>query len=93
MAVINCRVLDIRPVRRGLLIAVASVEIGIDGLVIGIEGVQVFRFRIAGDGGEMTGVGPPRYRTADGQWREAVRRNQGEGGMTRRAAKTRAAPG
>ena len=66
VAVVNCTVLSARAVRRGRLVAVASVEID-------IEGVRVFRFRVEGDRREMQGVGPPCYRDPDGSWREAVR--------------------
>lgn len=72
VAIVNCTVLNARAVRRGRLIAVASVEIDIE-VVLVLEGVRVFRLRLEGDRREMEGVGPPCYRDPDGPWREAVR--------------------
>ena len=73
VAVVNCTVLSARAVRRGRLVAVASVEIDIEGVVFVLDGVRVFRFRVDGDRREMQGVGPPCYRDPDGSWRDAVR--------------------
>ena len=72
-AIVNCTVLEIRPVRQGRLVALATVEIDVDGVVFIVEGVQIFKFRMQGDRRELVGVGPPCYRAPDGTWRKAIR--------------------
>ena len=69
--IVNCTVLDVTPVRKGRLIALASVEIDIDGIVIVINGVRVFRYRQPGRADDFAGVGPPQFRDKDGVWRDA----------------------
>lgn len=71
-ATINCTVIDVRPVNKGRLIALATVEINIDGIVMTIDGVQVVRLPATANKQEMTGVDVPHYRGADGTWRRAV---------------------
>ena len=58
-ALVQCGVLDVHPVNKGRLLALASVEID-------IEGVQVVRVPANRERPEMTGVDLPRYRGGDG---------------------------
>lgn len=71
-AVVHCTVLELRPARQGRVLALATVQIEIEGIVLTIEGVQVHRFRFPGDPRDMIGVRPPQYRAADGCWRDAI---------------------
>lgn len=70
--IVQCTVLDIRKVEKGRLIALASVEIDVDGVVFVIEGVRVFRYRMPGNAQDFAGVGAPQFRDATGDWRSAV---------------------
>jgi hypothetical protein len=54
-------------VRRGKLIALASVEVEIDGVAIVLHGIQALRTEAPG-----TRVELPKYRDARGVWRAAV---------------------
>lgn len=65
-----CRVLDVQPVRGDKLIALASVELVIDGVALALHGLQVQRGQQGG--AEATAVTLPRYRTSSGDWRSAV---------------------
>ncbi len=70
--IVNCTVLDVRPVRKGRLIALASVEIDVDGIVFVIDGVRIFRYRQPGHADDFAGVGPPQFRDQQGVWRDAL---------------------
>jgi len=60
-------VLTIAPVSNAKkLLALADVELVLDGVAVAIHGIQV---RADGDGAE---VALPRYRAPDGEWRSAV---------------------
>lgn len=69
-AAVTCRVLEVQPQQLGKLIALAAVEIVIDGIPLVIHGVQVARTR-AGER-EATLVTLPNYRGADGRWKAAI---------------------
>lgn len=62
--------LDVQPVKGDRLIALASVELVIDGVALALHGLQVQRGQQAGT--EATAVTLPRYRSAAGDWRSAV---------------------
>jgi len=59
-------VVSFRPVHRGRLLALADVELVIDGIQIRVHGVQVVA------DGNGTQVTLPKFRDADGEWRTAV---------------------
>lgn len=59
-------VLSLTPVQAGRLVALADVELLLDGVPIVIHGVQV---RADGKGTEVT---LPTYRASGGEWRVAV---------------------
>lgn len=67
---VTCRVLSIEPVRGSKLIAMASVELLIDGVLLTLHGLQIQRGSQAGT--EATAVTLPRYRTHTGEWRSAI---------------------
>jgi stage V sporulation protein G len=71
-ALVTVTVLDVQAVPKGQIIALAAVEIELDGVAFTINGLQVVRTREASSGREATGVALPRYRAPDGQWRPAV---------------------
>lgn len=71
-ALIHCTVVDVQPARRGRLLALACVEIDIEGVAVTLEGVQVHLFRSQGSPKDMVGVRAPQYRAADGSWRDAI---------------------
>lgn len=62
----------VQAVQKGQIIALAAVEIELDGVAFALNGLQVIRTRDASSGREATGVALPRYRAPDGQWRPAV---------------------
>jgi stage V sporulation protein G len=69
---ITATVLDVQPVPKGRLLALASVELVLDGVPLVLYGVQVIRLKHPLTGKEATGVELPRYRAPDGSWRQAV---------------------
>lgn len=69
---IDVTVLEVRPTQAGRLVALASVELVVDGFAIALHGIQVVRQRDPATGREATGVDLPRYRGQDGAWRPAV---------------------
>ncbi len=71
-AIINCTVLEIRPWRQGRIVALARIELDIEGVCLVLDGVQIYRYRLPGDAREIAGVRPPRFRAPDGNWRETV---------------------
>ena len=71
-ALVTVTVLDVRAVQKGQIIALAAVEIELDGVAFALNGLQVIRTRDPSSGREATGVALPRYRAPDGQWRPAV---------------------
>lgn len=71
-AIVNCTVLDIKEVRKGRLIALASVEIDVDGIVFVLDGVRIFRYRAVGNVQDLAGVSAPQYRDERGVWQSAV---------------------
>lgn len=71
--VVNCTVLAVRPVRKGRLIALASVEIDVDGVVFVVDGVRIFRYRQPGHNEDFAGVGPPQFRDQQGVWQDSLK--------------------
>jgi stage V sporulation protein G len=71
-ALVTVTVLDVQAVPKGQIIALATVEIELDGVAFTVNGLQVVRTRDPSSGREATGVALPRYRAPDGQWRPAV---------------------
>ncbi len=71
-ALITATVLAVEPVGKGRLLALASVELVLDGVAFVLHGVQVVRLKHPVSGQEATGVDLPRYRAPDGQWRAAI---------------------
>lgn len=71
-ALVTVTVVDVQAIRKGQILALASVEIELDGVAFTISGLQVVRTREAISGREATGVALPRYRAPDGRWRPAV---------------------
>lgn len=67
---VNCRVLEISPVTRGKLIALADVELEICEISFVLHGVQVVRAEK--DGKEATAVKMPKFRDQDGMWTPAL---------------------
>ncbi|TAN59632.1 MAG: hypothetical protein EPN20_14770, partial [Magnetospirillum sp.] len=66
---VTVTVLDMQPVHRGRLLALATVEVEIEGVVFVINGVQLTRITNPKEG---TAVDLPRYRDAAGEWRQAI---------------------
>ena len=66
---ITATVLQVQPVAKGKLLALASVELVLEGVPLVLHGVQVNRTRHPVTGEEATGVDLPRYRATDGIWR------------------------
>jgi stage V sporulation protein G len=62
----------VQPVGQGRLLALASVELVIEGITLVLHGVQVVRLKHPVTGQEATGVDLPRYRAPDGTWRPAI---------------------
>lgn len=72
-ALVRCTVLEVQPVNAGRILALASVEVEIDGVVFVVEGVQVVRVPATRDQPERTGVDLPRYRNRQGAWRPTLK--------------------
>lgn len=70
--IVHCTVLDIQAVHKGRLMALASVEVDVDGVVFVIDGVRVFKYRMPGHVQDFAGVSAPQFRDANGAWRSAV---------------------
>lgn len=66
---VTVTVLDMQPVNRGRLLALATVEVEIEGVAFVINGVQLTRITSPTEG---TAVDLPRYRDAAGEWRQAI---------------------
>jgi stage V sporulation protein G len=71
-ALITVTVLDVQAVRKGQIIALAAVEIELDGVAFIVNGLQVIRTKEPASGREATGVALPRYRAPDGEWKPAI---------------------
>ena len=71
-ALVTVTVLDVQAVQKGQIIALAAVEIELDGVAFAVNGLQVVRTRDPISDRAATGVALPRYRAPDGQWRPAV---------------------
>jgi stage V sporulation protein G len=71
-ALVAVTVLDVQTVQKGQIIALASVEIELDGVAFTVNGLQVVRTRDPSSGREATGVALPRYRAPDGEWKPAI---------------------
>lgn len=71
-ALVTVTVLDVRAVQKGQIIALAEVEIELDGVAFTVNGLQVVRTRDPINGREATGVALPRYRAPDGEWKPAI---------------------
>lgn len=69
-ASMTCRVINLHPVQNSRLIALASVELELEGVTFALHGIQVVRARKQGR--EATGVELPCYRAHDGQWHPAI---------------------
>lgn len=67
---IGCRVLAIHPVFSSKVMALASVELDIDGIVMTIHGVQVIKAKASY--GDCLQVRLPAHRTPDGQWQPSM---------------------
>lgn len=63
---------DIRPIRQGRVVALASAELMVDGVSFTLHGMQVIRARDATTGKDALGVDLPRYRDPTGAWRPAL---------------------
>lgn len=64
---------DIRVIRQGKVLALASAELMVDGVSFALHGMQVIWARDATTGEEALGVGLPRYRDpTTGSWRPAL---------------------
>ena len=70
-AAVSCRVLNLAPVRVGKLVALASVELSVEGIAFEIHGIQVISTR-SDRGLPATAIGLPMYRSADGRWKHAL---------------------
>jgi stage V sporulation protein G len=62
---------DIRVIRQGRVVALASAELTVDGVSFALHGMQVIRTRDA-TGKDALGVDLPRYRDPTGAWRPAL---------------------
>lgn len=71
-ATVEFMVIDVAPVGGGWLLALANVELVVNGVVIELHGVQVNRCRHPQIGQGATAVELPRYRAPDGTWKPAV---------------------
>ena len=71
-AIVEAVVVAVQPVGKGRLLALASVELALDGVRFVVHGIQVLQLRHPGTGEPATGVDLPRYRTPDGAWRPAL---------------------
>lgn len=72
-AAVSVHVLSVQPVKaKGKLLALASVEIDVEGITFILHGVQVVRSKDPKTGAEAVGVDLPRYRSSDGSWQQAL---------------------
>lgn len=71
-ALVTATVLDVQAIQKGQLIALASVEIEVEGVMFAVNGLQVIRTREPKTNREATAVALPRYRAPGGQWRIAI---------------------
>lgn len=71
-ALVTVTVLDVQAVQKGQIIALAAVEIELDGVAFVVNGLQVIRTREPASDREATGVALPRYRAPDGSWKPAI---------------------
>ena len=55
-ALVTVTVLDVRAVQKGQIIALAAVEIELDGVAFALNGLQVIRTRDSNSGREAAGV-------------------------------------
>lgn len=67
---VECRVLAIHPVFSSKIMALASVELDIDGIVMTIHGIQVVKAK--GGYGDCLQVRLPTHRTTDGLWQSSL---------------------
>ena len=72
-ATVEITVLGVRPVGKGRLLALASVELALEGVLFVLHGLQVLQIRDAITGAPATGVDLPRYRLPDGSWQVAIK--------------------
>ncbi len=63
---------DIRVIRQGRVLALASAELTVDGVSFALHGMQVIRTRDATTGKDALGADLPRYRDPTGAWRPAI---------------------
>ena len=63
---------EVRAVRRGRVLALASAELVVDGVAFVVHGLQVVHGRDAMTGREATGVELPRFRDPRGVWCPAL---------------------
>lgn len=54
------------------MIALASVEIDVDGIVFMIDGVRIFKYGMSGNVQDFAGVGASQFRDENGEWRPTV---------------------
>ena len=69
---VEATVLEVQPVGKGKLIALASVELMLDGVSFVVHGVQVLQVRHPETGAVASGVALPCYRAPDGSWKPAI---------------------
>ncbi len=65
--IVEYRVLGIQRLKAGPLIGLAVVELTIAGVILQLQGVQLFK-----ESGGGLAVRAPRFRDAEGHWRSAV---------------------
>jgi DNA-binding cell septation regulator SpoVG len=68
---VTCTVLSVERLQGGRILALASVALDFDGILIEVHGLRVVR--ATKDGREAAGVEMPHYRAADGSMRPTVR--------------------
>lgn len=71
-ATVEVTVVAVRPVGRGRLLALATVELMLDGVGFVIHGIQVLQLFHPVSRAPATGIELPRYRSFDGSWRLAL---------------------
>ena len=71
-ALVEVTIGDIRVIRQGRVVALASAELTVDGVSFALHGMQVIRTRDATTGKDALGVDLPRYRDPTGAWRPAL---------------------
>lgn len=70
--IVAISVLDVQPLRKGRQLAVATVELALDGVAFTIHGLRVLSVEDPVTGAAATAVDLPRYRDAAGTWRLAI---------------------